>query len=93
MSSLVQQLQQDALDQNVPVADLLRKAKFVATKLAVEEEIEWIESELNGYSNQDETPPYRRMMGVPKALNTTQGCLPIYFTNNDEIISTRHHWK
>jgi hypothetical protein len=51
MTSLVEELQRDALDSSVSVLDLLRKALVVATKLNIDEFKEWIELELKGYSD------------------------------------------
>ena len=59
MTSLVEELQRDALDSSVSVLDLLRKALVVATKLNIDEFKEWIELELKGYSGQETVPDYR----------------------------------
>ncbi len=49
MSSVIVELQREALDRNVHVSDLLRKALVVARNLALTEFQRWIELELNGY--------------------------------------------
>ncbi|GAB1541151.1 hypothetical protein NUACC21_38210 [Scytonema sp. NUACC21] len=51
MNSLVLDLQRDAFDPSVSVLNLLRKALVVSQKLALKEFQEWIDFELNGYSN------------------------------------------
>jgi hypothetical protein len=47
MSSVIVELQCEALDRNVHVSDLLRKALVVARNLALTEFQRWIELELN----------------------------------------------
>jgi hypothetical protein len=49
MASLIEELQHDALNSNVRVGDLLRKAKIIAVKLDLPEFEKWVENELNGY--------------------------------------------
>jgi hypothetical protein len=56
MTSLVEELQKDALNSSVSVLDLLRKALVVATKLNIDEFKEWIELELKGYSDKKRFP-------------------------------------
>ena len=62
MSSLIEELQRDALDSSVQVADLLRKALVVATKLKLDEFRQWAERELEGYDKVD-LPSYREFYG------------------------------
>jgi hypothetical protein len=69
MTSLVEELQRDALDSSVSVLDLLRKALVVATKLNIDEFKEWIELELKGYSGQETVPDYRNVVGEIKAYH------------------------
>ena len=52
MSSLVLELQRDAIDPSVSPLNLLRKALIVARKLGIVEFQQWIELELNGYNGQ-----------------------------------------
>jgi len=59
MSSLVEQLQRDALDSTVSLPDVLRRALVVATKLNLGNFREWVECELNGYAKGDRLPEYR----------------------------------
>lgn len=91
MTPIVEQLQRDALDRDVLVSDLLRKAKVVAVKLGLDGAVEWVELELAGYPDQDSIPEYRELHGQPKGFNPYQGWLPILFTGDDEtqaMIST-----
>jgi hypothetical protein len=75
MPTIVEQIQHDALDQNVPVSGLLRRVKLAAAKLGLEKVEEWVDSELKGY---DQTvPPYRIVKGSPVVLNPYRGWLPL----------------
>ena len=80
MTSLVTELQREALDRSVRAADLLRKALVVARKLRIKEIQTWLKSELNGYSNVEEIPEYRSVHGEIKAFNPYNGIwMPIAF--------------
>jgi hypothetical protein len=70
---LVLKLRQNAMDSSVSVVYLLREAKVVATKLALEEFPDWIELELNGYSSVEALPPYRRARLRIMFLNPSLG--------------------
>ena len=54
---IVIQLQREALDENVDIETLLRKAYLVARKLQLKDFEEWISSEQNGYNG--DVPDYR----------------------------------
>ena len=70
MAGLVSELQRDALDTNVKVSELLRKAYVVATKLNIPDFKNWIQKELNGYGfDKDEIPNYRLLTGEIKYYN------------------------
>lgn len=73
MSSLVQEIQLEALNPNVRVSDLLRKALVISTKLKVAGDVEWIRSELEGYPGHMSVPPYRVMDGTPQVFNPYHG--------------------
>jgi len=80
--SIIQQLQHEALNSEISVSDLLRKAKVIAVKLDLKEFLGWIEKELNGYEEvktQEELPVYRILVGQTKAWNPFHGWLPIFF--------------
>lgn len=66
MTGLVSEIQRDALDPNVRVTGLLRKVKFAAGKLQLEDAIEWVDHELSGYRDVkiNDLPPYRRGHGT-----------------------------
>jgi len=84
---LILQIQADCLDTNVFVANILRKAKVAATKLELRDFLEWIDKELNGYT--DNVPNYRQISGEPKAWNPYHGWQPILTKNGmfAEVIS------
>src|ERR1700682_1402825 len=72
MSSLVNELQQAALDEKSSVSSLLRKALLVASKLAVPDFEAWVRNELEGYRDEP-VPNYRVVRGTPKVFNPMRG--------------------
>ena len=76
MSSLVEELQHDAIDSNVDVSGLLRKAYVVATKLKLEQFKSWCNHELNGYPTR-EVPAYRQINASLRANNPYNGWIPV----------------
>jgi len=76
MSSLVQEIQHDALDPKIGVSDLLRKALVISTKLKISEDTAWIKAELSGYAGDAELPDYRDLRGLPQVHNPYHGYLP-----------------
>lgn len=91
MSSLVIELQHDALNRSVPVSDLLRKALVVARKLSLSDSQDWIEKELGRYDNSDEIPSYREVSGQLRAWNPYRGWIPVICKNTwkAEMLSKR----
>jgi len=83
MSSVVLELQRDALDPNVRVSDLLRKALVVAQKLSLTEFAQVIDAELKGYRGEDDIPSYRELSGEVRGLNPVRGWVPVMFENRD----------
>lgn len=80
MTGLVLELQRDALDRNVRVSDLLRKAFVISRKLNISEIQEWINYELNGYPREEDIiPDYRMIYGTPKIWNPYHGWQPLNF--------------
>ncbi|WP_312794459.1 hypothetical protein [Tianweitania sp.] len=79
MAGLIEEIQRDALDPNVPVATLLRKVKVAAVKMQLGGVEGWVENELNGYKSKEDLPEYRLLKGRPMGLNPYQGWLPIVF--------------
>lgn len=89
MKSLIIDLQQAALDDSVPVSTLLRKALLVATKLSQDDFKKWIESELDGYT--DDVPEYRRARGRVMGWNMFSGWQLVQFEDKEigDLISNR----
>jgi hypothetical protein len=81
---LILQIQEDCLNNRTPVSEILRKAKVAAIKLDLDDFLEWINDELEGYKcDADELPLYRILTGTPKAFNPYHGWQPIIFRNSD----------
>ena len=80
MEGIVLELEREALDENVSIEVLLRKAYLVARKLKLTDFEEWINNEQNGYEG--EVPEYRMIGGEYKALNPYRGWIPVVLTAN-----------
>lgn len=86
MAGLVLELQRDALNSSIAVADLLRKALVVAKKLGLVEFEKWITFELNGYKRGDETPRYRKVSGEVRVFNPYNGLhIPFLVTEDPKF--------
>ena len=86
MSSLVLELQQEAMNSSVAVSDLLRKAVVVATKLGIKEFKQWANDELNGIEGKglsleelNKAFPYRCLNAQIMARNPMRGWIPVMF--------------
>jgi len=79
MASVVLDLQNEALDKTLGVSDLLRKSLVVARKLGLSDFQSWIERELNGYGEDDETPEYREVCGQIRGWDPYRGWIPLIF--------------
>lgn len=92
MPSLIEQLQQEALDPSTAIADLLRKTKLVAVKLEKGDALTWVHHELNGYPKDAQLPAYRVVVGQPKIMNLVIGWQPLVITHpeTNKAASTRH---
>ncbi len=91
MSSVVLELQKDALDKAISITDLLRKALIVARKLKVSDFEQWVLKELNGYGDDGEVPEYRIVPGQVKAWNPYHGWKSVIFKSaeRESILSKR----
>ena len=91
MNSLVLELQSEALDPSSSVSNLLRKASLIAYKLDVQELHEWVQLELNGYSEFSQLPDYRFVNGELKAKNPCHGLIPVMLDSAkiSDLISKR----
>ncbi len=77
MDSLILELQRDVIDPSISVLSLLRKALIVAKKLGIQEFENWIELELNGYTEAKSVPKYRFIQGQLRGWNPFHGWQPI----------------
>lgn len=82
MSSLIEELQRDALNRSVSVTELLQKCLVVATKLGVGEFAAWTRLELDGYKK-TEVPEYRVIHGQPQVFNPYHGYQPLRFGDSE----------
>lgn len=78
MTSIVIDLQRQALDAKTRVSDMLRTALVVASKLDVSELRQWCRHELDGYDDHP-VPQYRKVKGTVMALNPMRGWIPVGF--------------
>jgi hypothetical protein len=83
MSSIIQELQSDALNQKISVTELLQKCLLVATKLGIVEFASWTRLELDGYRGR-EVPEYRIIYGEPKIFDPYHGYQPIFFEDPED---------
>lgn len=56
---MLQEIQQDAVDDQVSLGMTLRKMRVLAARLDIEELEHWVRNESDGYPNGIELPPYR----------------------------------
>ncbi|MBB1293382.1 hypothetical protein [Pseudoalteromonas sp. SR41-4] len=83
MSSIILELQADAMNDNISIQSLLRKAFTIAIKLSIEDSRQWIEAEMNGYNSGNEVPMYRRIKGELQAINIIRGPIPVQIDDNE----------
>src|SRR5574338_44709 len=85
MTSLVLELQRDALDPDVSISSLLRKAHVVARKLDVREFQQWTSNALDGYPDRAPVPEYRVIHREVKAFNPYNRIwMPMVMENAEE---------
>lgn len=78
----IKELRINITNKDIPVSNLLREAKIIATEYEMYDFVLWIDKELNGYKEED-TPSYRIMKGIIKGLNPYNGWIPISFQDNN----------
>lgn len=91
MPGLILELQADTLDPHARTSDLLRKALVISKKLGINEIERWITNELNGYTEREEIPAYRKIRGEVKVWNPYHGWQPLNFGDPEhgEALSSR----
>jgi len=77
MTGLVNQIQAEAIDTSVSVSNLLRKVRLAAAKLQLDEAVDWVERELNGYESGRDVPDYRILHGGLFAHSRFHGQIPL----------------
>lgn len=84
MSKAVIELQKDIINNQLDIISMLRKAHLIASKLELNDFKNWIDSELNGYSNYSSIPEYRSIIGEIKVRNPYYGLMPVVLPSNLE---------
>lgn len=69
MITLIQELQNKALDKSITTIELVRLALYVSRKLKIHDFEKWVDSELNGYSDSEKVPSYRNIPCRLKGYN------------------------
>lgn len=64
IKNLVESIIYDIADSKIKIGDLLRKTRILAFKLQNENLKSWLDNEVNGYSDEDELPQYRKLSAV-----------------------------
>lgn len=95
MTSLVRDLQRNALHNKAPLTDLLMKALFVARKLKITEFETWIKNELEGYSTSNDIPAYRKCYCQIKMYNPSHGWQAIVFSSREkeDFLNSTYIWQ
>jgi len=61
---LISDIINELMDYGCPIAGPLLKTKVLAARIGNKELSDWVNSEINGYSEDSSTPPYRNSSGV-----------------------------
>jgi len=85
MPGLVLELQADALNRSVAVADLLRKAIAVSKKLRTPLIEGWLDHELKGYPSANDVPEYRRLNGHLRYQDADGRWLPLTYDGDPKF--------
>lgn len=83
MANSVLELQKEVLSPNCDIVNVLRKAHLIAVKLKLSDFDQWIQYELNGYTDKESCPEYRKVRGTLKYFNQYYGWYPIIIPNNE----------
>lgn len=91
VSSIVIDLQKEAMNSDIETSKLLRKAYVVARKLKIKKFEEWIELELKGYRG-EKIPSYRNVRGELKYKTPSYGYQDLLIDHEgiSDIFSTRN---
>lgn len=84
MGSIVLELQNEIISSNCDIVNVLRKAHLIASKLKLTDFDQWIQYELDGYPDQQEScPEYRKIRGSLEAFNPRLGWIPALINDNE----------
>lgn len=72
---IVIELQKDAINSDVGIENLLRKAFLVSKKLGLKDFEQWIRNEQEGYHG--DVPPYRKLSGILRGWSPVYGWIPV----------------
>ncbi|MGA8222530.1 MAG: hypothetical protein WB780_12820 [Candidatus Acidiferrales bacterium] len=84
MSSLIDELQRDALNPDVSVTQLLQKCLVVGSKLKIVALVNWARLELDGYKEAP-IPEYRNVVGLPQIFNPARGYQQLGFVDCEQF--------
>ena len=84
--SIVLELQKEAMKSDKDILTILRMALVVATKLDLNDFVEWINNELKGYQTTDTIPIYRKVKGLIKYSNGSDGWQELRIENNNNEV-------
>ena len=89
MSSVFQQLKNEAVRSDAKISDLLRKAKIhISRDVSQKDFLSWINNELNGYHNGEKVPGYRVVQGEPRGWNPYNTSWIPFIHDHSEIQET-----
>ncbi len=88
--NIVTELQKDLVNTSKKLSEVLPKAYLISQKLKLKDLSDWIKKEMDGYSDEDEYPSYRKIKGVAKSQNPFYGWIKIIFEDEkmEEKVST-----
>lgn len=81
--SLVEDLQREIINKDVPLSQVLLTAKLVASKLNKEEIVDVLNREINGYPDEEQVPDYRIADSQLEAYNPFHGWQPAYLYDDN----------
>jgi len=86
---MVDKLLDEVQDKNIPISNLLRKAKVLASRLDKKDLLAWIDKELSGYGKKEKVPDYRMVHGQVKAWNPYHGWIPVIMRGDWASVTSR----
>lgn len=86
---MVDKLLEEVQDKDIPVSNLLRKAKVLASRLDKKSFLKWLDKELSGYGKKENVPEYRMANGQVKAWNPYHGWIPVIMRGGWSTMNSR----